>query len=133
MGIGSTVPLAIAMPAIINNRSPGANGTGTPLSSMKTSPAMTAIKRSPLRLEAEPNDALAVAREGVAPPRLLKFGIHRVAGVEHRLLDVMRKALGIGIGPEQLAGPRHSSPLVQGVHEMTRVRLMDRDVLEHRV
>src|SRR5207237_9284827 len=54
MGTGSTVPLAMAMPAIINNRSPGANGTGTPLSSMKTSPAMTAIKRSPLRFEIEP-------------------------------------------------------------------------------
>ncbi len=54
MGTGSTVPLAIAMPAIINKRSPGANGTGTPLSSMKTRPAMTAIKRSPLRFEIEP-------------------------------------------------------------------------------
>ena len=53
MGAGSTVPLAMAMPAIINNRSPGANGTGTPLSSMKTSPAITAINRSPLRLEIE--------------------------------------------------------------------------------
>ena len=54
MGTGSTVPLAIAMPAIINSRSPGAKGTGTPLSSMNTSPAMTAIKRSPLRFEIEP-------------------------------------------------------------------------------
>ena len=45
MGNGSTVSLAMAIPAIINSRSPGANGTGMPLSSIKTSPAMTAISR----------------------------------------------------------------------------------------
>src|SRR2546423_5520209 len=50
MGTGSTVSLAMAIPAIINSKSPGANGTGMPLSSMKTSPAMTPISRSPLKL-----------------------------------------------------------------------------------
>src|SRR5438067_3487603 len=54
IGIGSTVSLAIAIPAMIRSRSPGAKGTGIPVSSMKTSPAMTPIKRSPLRLAIEP-------------------------------------------------------------------------------
>src|SRR5712692_337986 len=53
IGSGSTVSLAMAIPAMIKSRSPGANGTGIPLSSMKTSPAMTTISRSPLRLPME--------------------------------------------------------------------------------
>src|SRR5207237_622281 len=36
-------------------------------------------------------------------------------------------------GPEQLTRPRSDSPFVEGLHEVTRVRLMDGNVFEHRV
>ena len=53
IGTASTVSLAIAIPATISRRSPGAKGTGMPLSSMKTSPAITRISKSPLKLPME--------------------------------------------------------------------------------
>src|SRR6266568_5922155 len=53
MGTASTVSLAIAIPAMIKSRSPGAKGMGIPVSSTKTSPAITTKSRSPLRLPIE--------------------------------------------------------------------------------
>src|SRR5438046_8961178 len=86
-----------------------------------------------MAVEAERNQEPAVAQQGFAALSQLKFGIRRVAGVEHHLLDVMRKTLDGGIGPEELARLRPNSPLVQGLHEVTGVRLVDRNVFKHRV
>src|SRR6267143_965699 len=44
-----TVPLAMAMPPMISRMSPGAKGTGTPISSMKANAQMTPARRSPSR------------------------------------------------------------------------------------
>ena len=104
MGTGSTVPLAMAMPAIINNRSPGANGTGTPLSSMKTSPAITAINRSPLRFEIELIGFISplplyVATAAVLADQLSNQGDGKITaaekGVVERLERVTRVALQV--------------------------------------
>src|SRR5438445_1194057 len=113
MGTGSTVPLAMAIPAIINNRSPGANGTGTPLSSMKTSPAMTAIKRSPLRFEIEPigfiRRTLFALRRRWLVDQLADQGDGKIPaakkGVVEALQGVIRAALQVvaQLADEQLA------------------------------
>src|SRR2546422_3723077 len=103
MGTGSTVPLAIAMPAIINNRSPGANGTGTPLSSIKTSPAMTAIKRSPLKFEIEPigfiSRSLFAFRRSKLVDQLPNQGDRKVTAAEKSVVEalegVIRAALQV--------------------------------------
>src|SRR5712692_743915 len=44
-----TVPLAMAMPPMMSRMSPGAKGTGTPISSMKASAQMMPVRRSPSR------------------------------------------------------------------------------------
>src|SRR3989442_3097231 len=44
-----TVPLAMATPPMISRMSPGAKGTGTPISSMKASAQMMPVRRSPSR------------------------------------------------------------------------------------
>src|SRR5919199_2269946 len=54
--VGSTAPLAIAIPPMIRSRSPGAKGTGTPASSMNRRPAMITTSRSPLRCWMEGSD-----------------------------------------------------------------------------
>jgi hypothetical protein len=92
IAIGSTVSLAIAMPAIRSKMSPGAKGIGIPVSSMKRRPAITKISRSPLRLAIEwmgfiAGPATCPTPAGASAEHLANQGNWQVAAVEESVVE----------------------------------------------
>src|SRR6266550_5553947 len=122
MGAASTVSLAMATPAMIKSRSPGAKGMGIPVSSTKTSPAITTMSRSPLRLPIEVMGFMAplprtVARPGLADQLADQWNRHGSAtqkSIMERLQRVPRPSL-------HLASQFEDEELAQRVVEIHRI------------
>src|SRR5437660_1408194 len=122
MGTASTVSLAIATPAMIKSRSPGAKGMGMPVSSTKTSPAITTKSRSPLRLAIEVMGFMAplprtVTESGLDDQLADQWDRHRSAtekSIMERLQRVPRASL-------HLASQFEDEELAQRVVEIHRI------------